>query len=130
MMQILRLLGKLWLIGISAFVIHFLILKFLVSDAIVESFRWSIQQLYLIFLIISSIIVIITERISKKNFDQTGMSFLVLTSVQLVLVYLVFKPILNDDSVTSTEKFHAGFVFVLFLAIETLLIIQLLNKKQ
>lgn len=130
MMQIFRLLGKLWLIGSAACVIHFLILKFLVSDAIVESFRWPIQQLYLIFLIISSIIVIITERISKKNFDQTGMSFLVLTSIQLVLVYLVFKPLLNDASVTTIEKLHAGFVFVLFLAIETLLIIQLLNKKQ
>jgi len=129
-MQVLRLLGKLWLIGSAACIIHFLILKFLVSDSIVESFRWPIKQLYLIFLIISSIIVIITERISKKNFDQTGMSFLVLTSVQLVLVYLIFKPLLNEDTVTTTEKLHGGFVFVLFLAIETLLIIQLLNKKQ
>jgi hypothetical protein len=124
------LLGKLWLIGIAACVIHVLILQFLVSDAIVKSFRWPIQQLYLIFLIISSVIVLFSERISKKNFDQTGMSFLVLTSVQLLLCYFIFKPILNDNTVSATEKFHSGFVFVLFLAIETLLIIQLLNKKQ
>lgn len=128
-MHPLRIIGKICLIGIAAFTIHYLILKYTVSDATVKSFQLPIYQLYIIFIVLSSIIMLILERISKKRFDQTGMSFLVLTTVQLLLAYLIFRPIISEDSVTTKEKLHTAFIFVLFLTIQTLLTVRLLNKK-
>jgi len=96
-----------------------------------ESFFYSLEVLYLIFFTFSFIVFMILLKVKKRSFDNVGMSFLLVTTIKMFLCYLILKPILNiKEYDTSTEKINFFAMFVLFLTIESVLTIRILNKKQ
>jgi hypothetical protein len=122
------LLNLLLLVGI-AYLIHKIIFYLLeIKEA---TFLYSIEMLYLLFLGMSTVIFIILLKVKQRSFDNVGMSFLLSTSVKMVFCYLILKPILRlNTHDNSLEKFNFLGIFVLFLTIETVLTIRILNKKQ
>lgn len=122
------LLNLLLLAGI-AYLIHKIIFYLLeIKEA---TFLYSIEMLYLLFLGMSTVVFIILLKVKQRNFDNVGMSFLLSTSVKMVFCYLILKPILRlNTHDNSLEKFNFFGIFVLFLTIETVLTIRILNKKQ
>ena len=113
---------------VVAYVVHQLVFYFFKIDQ--QTFYYSLEQLYDIFFILSFVIVFILLMIKKRNFDQLGMSFLLLTSSKLVFYYLLLKPILNRTHYDiRIEKINFFVLFVLFLTIETVLTIRILSKK-
>jgi hypothetical protein len=48
----------------------------------------------------------------------------------MVVSFFIVRPILNSTTENTIEKANFFFIFILFLAIETLITIRLLNKKQ
>ncbi|AOZ99092.1 hypothetical protein BIW12_06390 [Flavobacterium commune] len=113
---------------VVAYVVHQLVFYFFKIDQ--QTFYYSLEQLYGIFFILSFVIVFILLMIKKRNFDQLGMSFLLLTSSKLVFYYLLLKPILNRTHYDiRIEKINFFVLFVLFLTIETVLTIRILSKK-
>lgn len=113
---------------VVAYVVHQLVFYFFKIDQ--QTFYYSLEQLYGIFFILSFVIIFILLMIKKRNFDQLGMSFLLLTSSKLVFYYLLLKPILNRTHYDiRIEKINFFVLFVLFLTIETVLTIRILSKK-
>lgn len=96
-----------------------------------EHFHYSLGTLYLFFLILSVLILKILLTVQKKSFDNVGMSFLIVTSLKMVFCYLVLRPLLQlSNSSDPTEKINFFILFIVFLIIDTLFTIRLLNEKQ
>lgn len=115
---------------IPVFIIHLLLFQLPDLKAAAQNFYWSIPILYLIYFIFSKIILFLLVQVSTKNFDNVGMTFLVITSVKMAVSYFIVRPILNSPLENTIEKANFFFIFILFLTIETLITIRLLNKKQ
>ena len=95
-----------------------------------DNFYYSLEKLYGIFLLLSTIIISVILKISERNFDQVGMSFLLLTTFKILFYYLLLKPILKIRHYDITiEKMNFFVMFILFLTIETIVTIRILSKK-
>lgn len=99
-----------------------------INDA---TFYYSIETLYLIFLVLSIIVFVVLLKVKERSFDNVGMSFLLSTSIKMLVCYLILKPILQIATENNAiEKKNFFMMFILFLAIETILTIRILNKNQ
>jgi hypothetical protein len=95
-----------------------------------NSFYYSLETLYGFFLFLSLIVVLILLKINDRNFDQIGMTFLAVTSIKMILSYVALRPVLNLVPTASTiEKNSFFMIFVVFLSIETLITIRILNEN-
>ena len=115
---------------IPIFVIHLVFFQEPTLNEAAQGFYYSIPFLYLLYIIFSKIILFVITKVSEKNFDNTGMTFLVCTTIKLAVSYFILRPVLNSPTENTIEKVNFFFIFILFLAIETLITIRLLNKKQ
>jgi len=95
------------------------------------SFYYSIETLYLLFLVLSIMVFVVLLKVKERSFDNVGMSFLLSTSIKMIVCYVILKPILQVTSEENTlEKINFFMMFIIFLAIETILTIRILNEKQ
>jgi glucan phosphoethanolaminetransferase (alkaline phosphatase superfamily) len=95
------------------------------------TFYYSIETLYLLFLGLSIIVFVVLLKVKERSFDNVGMSFLLTTSIKMIVCYLILKPILQVTfQNNAVEKKNFFMMFILFLAIETILTIRILNEKQ
>ncbi len=114
---------------IVAYVVHQLI--FYIFKINPDAFYYSLEKLYGIFFMLSFLIILILLKIKERNFDQLGMSFLLLTSSKMIVYYILLKPILNIKHYDiKIERINFFVLFILFLTIETVVTIRLLSKKQ
>jgi hypothetical protein len=96
-----------------------------------NAFLYSVKTLYLLFLGMSILVFIVVLKVKQRSFDNTGMSFLLATTAKMGFCYLILKPILRlNTHDNSLEKINFFMIFALFLTIETVLTIRILNKKQ
>jgi hypothetical protein len=122
------LLNLLLLAGL-AFIFHKIV--FYVLNINDDAFHYSLETLYLLFLGLSTIVFIVLLKVKERSFDNIGMSFLLSTSVKMIFCYLILRPLLQVSSHNITiEKKNFFMIFILFLAIETVLTIRILNEKQ
>jgi TM2 domain-containing membrane protein YozV len=116
-------------IAALSFVIHQFVLSFFYPN-IQKEFHYTISTIYGFFVICSSIIVLILIKMKQKNIDSVGNTFLLITCIKMALSYIVVLPILgNITKIAQIEKFNFFVVFALFLSIETIVTIRILNKK-
>lgn len=95
------------------------------------TFYYSIETLYLLFLTLSIMVFVVLLKVKERSFDNVGMSFLLSTSIKMIVCYLILKPILQVSIQNNAiEKKNFFMMFILFLAIETILTIRILNEKQ
>ena len=96
-----------------------------------ETFHYSLEILYLFFFVLSAIIFEVLLTIRKRSFDNVGMSFLLATSIKMVFCYLILRPLLQTPKLSDpTERINFFILFIVFLTIETLFTIRLVNEKQ
>ena len=96
-----------------------------------EHFHYSLEILYLFFFALSAIIFKVLLIIKERSFDNVGMSFLLATSIKMVFCYLILRPILQiPNSENAADKINFFLMFIVFLTIETLFTIRLVNEKQ
>lgn len=116
-------------LAVLAYVVHrvaFYLLE--INDA---TFYYSIKTLYMVFLVLSIMVFVILLKVKERSFDNVGMSFLLSTSIKMIVCYLILKPILQVTAQNNAiEKKNFFMMFILFLAIETILTIRILNEKQ
>jgi hypothetical protein len=119
------------ILSLIAFVLHKTILFFTVSTLIEQGFRYSLPILYLFFVMCSLLIVLVLIKMKEKNIDSVGQTFLLLTSIKMVVAYVLLHPILQStNQLLTAEKVNFFITFALFLTIETVVTIRILNKKQ
>jgi len=118
------------LIAVLGLIIHKLMFFLLVAKTIEDNFIYSITLLYGLFSIFSLLIVGVLIKIKERNIDNVGYTFLLLTSIKLVVAYLLIHPILKASlNQTPLEKINFFIIFIYFLATETILTIRILNNK-
>lgn len=119
----------LFFFALAAYVLHKA--AFLVLDLNTKTFYYGIEFLYLIFFGLSALLYLILLIVKKKNFEIVGMAFLFGTFTQMLIGYLILKPILENHSAeVMVEKISFFITFILFLLFETLLTARLLNEKR
>ena len=120
---------SLLLLAVLFYILHKIIFHvFNIND---EAFYYSIETLYLLFLALSILVFIALLKVKERSFDNVGMSFLLGTSIKMVFCYLILRPLLQvSNQNIAIEKKNFFVMFILFLAIETILTIRILNEKQ
>ena len=121
---------ELTVFSVLAFVLHLLFFYFFAFEK-QQGFRYTIPQLYGFFFLIAIIIVVILIIVKSKNIDSVGNTFMLLTCVKMVLAYILLHPILESSHPNiATEKTNFFFIFAIFLTIETIVSIRLLNQNK
>lgn len=96
-----------------------------------NTFHYSLEELYLFFFLLSAIIFKVLLIVKEKSFDNVGMSFLLATSIKMIFCYLIVRPLLHIPKPNNqTERMNFFVLFIVFLAIETLFTIRLVNEKE
>lgn len=95
-----------------------------------DLFSTSLEFIYFILVLFSVIILTTTIVVNSKNKDIVGMTFMLMTTVKVGVLYFIFRKIVSSSNENSVERINFFIVFILFLAMETLITIRLLNKKQ
>ena len=118
-------------ISIAALLIHKGIFMFLLPNEPEAQFVHSLSVLYGFFFILSASILLILIKVSQASMTNVGLTFILLTTFKMAIAYIFLKPVLKGNLVHSgLEKTNFLVVFLLFLAIETLITIRLINNKQ
>ncbi len=129
--KIIKSIALLIFISIILFGIHKIIFTFLELKNIENNFKYSLVILYSMLTTATLLIYIISILISKKNFDVVGMSFMLMTSVKTILFYLLIRSVVKGTlEINHIEKINFMITFFIFLAIETVFVIRLLNFKK
>jgi hypothetical protein len=120
---------SLLLLVVGSYLIHktiFLVFKFEDTD-----FYYSLETLYLLFFSFSVVIMLVLLKIKQRSFDNVGMSFLLATSIKMILCFIILRPLLKvSNEINALDKKNFFVTFILFLTIETMLTIRILGKKQ
>lgn len=86
--------------------------------------------IYAMFGVYALIMVLALILINQHNKHQVGFSFLVLTSVQMLLAFLIARRFFPDAEGFSGGKASFFVVFAVFLTLETFVAIKLLNRPE
>jgi len=96
-----------------------------------QGFHFPIEVVYGFFFICSLLIILILIKVNEKNIDNVGFTFLLVTFIKMALSYIILSPILNSGNPNvRTEKIDFFIIFALFLTIETIVTVRILNNKQ
>ena len=95
-----------------------------------ELYKFPLVITYLVFLLFSISILITLLIVNHKNKDIVGMTFMLITTFKTAVCYFIFSNVISSDNENTIERINFFIVFSVFLTMETLITIQLLNKKQ
>jgi hypothetical protein len=95
------------------------------------SLYYPLETLYMLFLSMSTIVLFVLIKVKEKSFDNTGMTFLLATSIKMIFCFIILRPLLLvTNQINTLDKKNFFTLFILFLTIETIITIRLLGKKQ
>ena len=117
--------------SVIAYLAHQFIFSFFGLNAIAETYYFPLWAVYLFFACCSFAILFILIRVKKKNIDNVGYTFLLLTSIKMAVSMAAIFPMLNPEGGNQGhEKLNFFIVFALFLTMETLVTIRILNPRK
>ena len=117
--------------AVIGIIIHKAISHFIIPREFEDGFVYATPLLYVIFAILSIVIVFALTKVKEVALDYIGYAFLAFTTIKMVIAYAFLRPIIHVHlPKTPTEKMNFFIVFIYFLAIETYLTIRILNNKQ
>lgn len=95
-----------------------------------HTFAKQLGSIYGFFIAFSVGMLLLLVLVKEKSFDNVGMVCLILTTIQMVVAYVMFSPILKSPSSMATfEKFNFLVVFGVFLALQTVVVIRMLKNR-
>jgi hypothetical protein len=119
----------LFLFALGSYSLHKILFLFLKIEN--ETLYYALETLYLLFASMSIMVLFVLIKVKEKSFDNTGMSFLLATSIKMVFCFIILRPLLMvSDEASTLDKKNFFALFILFLTIETIITIRLLAKKQ
>jgi hypothetical protein len=114
-----------------AFILHKLFFYLNNDNPRFQNFHTSIETLYGLFCSFSMIIIYILMQVKKHSHENVGYVFLLVTCMKMGIAYTVLSPILNSGNPNvAIQKINFFIIFALFLAIETVVTIRILNNEQ
>jgi len=119
------------ILSIIAYAVHKVFFYFNAGNPDYAGFYHALETVYGFFSLCAIILIFILIQVRLKSIDNVGYTFLLLTAVQMAVSYAFLRTILNSGTPNiAIEKINFLIVFVLFLAIETIVTIRILNNKQ
>ena len=119
------------LLSILVYLVHKLVFFLSESHPKLQGFHFPIEVVYGFFFVCSLLIILILIKVNEKNIDNVGFTFLLVTFIKMALSYVILSPILNSGNLNvRTEKIDFFVIFALFLTIETIVTVRILNNKQ
>ena len=117
------------IIIVAIYVIQSLVFSY--SNVQQSNFKYSLLQLYLFFGIFTLIINVVLHIIKQKNIDLVGNVFLGLTLFKMMFCFAIGNTILNlVNDQDKIQKHNFLMLFFIFLFLETIVTIKLLNTKE
>ena len=118
-------------ISTIALLIHKTLFYLFLPNNLEADFVYPLLKLYGFFFLLSAVILLILIKVSQASMINVGLTFILLTTFKMGIAYIFLKPILKTNLAhTGLEKTNFLIVFLLFLTIETLITIRILNNKQ
>ena len=119
------------LLSILVYLVHKLVFFLNENNPNLQGFHFPIEVVYGFFFVCSLLIILILIKVNEKNIDNVGFTFLLVTFIKMGLSYVILSPILNSGNLNvRTEKIDFFIIFALFLTIETIVTVRILNNKQ
>lgn len=119
------------LLSILVYLAHKLVFFLNENNPNLQGFHFPIEVVYGFFFVCSLLIILILIKVNEKNIDNVGFTFLLVTFIKMALSYVILSPILNSGNPNvRTEKIDFFIIFALFLTIETIVTVRILNNKQ
>lgn len=119
------------LLSILVYLVHKLVFFLNENNPNLQGFHFPIEVVYGFFFVCSLLIVLILIKVNEINIDNVGFTFLLVTFIKMGLSYIILSPILNSGNLNvRTEKIDFFIIFALFLTIETIVTVRILNNKQ
>lgn len=123
-------LAEILVITILIYLTHKLFFFLNESNLNFQNFHFPLETVYGFFFVCSEIITFILIKVKEKNIDYVGYTFLLVTCIKMAVSYSVLSPILHSGNQnTETENINFFIIFALFLTIETIEAIRILNNK-
>ena len=117
--------------AIIGLIVHKTISHFIIPKEFEDSFIYSTLLLYILFALLSLVIVSLLKKVKETSENSVGYAFLAFTTLKMAIAYAFLRPIIHTNlPKTPTEKMNFFIVFIYFLVIETSLTIRILNNKQ
>lgn len=118
-------------ISVIALLIHKTLFYLFLPNNLESDFVYTLPKLYGFFFLLSALILVILIKVSQASMTNVGLTFILLTTFKMGIAFVFLKPILNTNLPhTGLEKANFLIVFLLFLTIETVITIRLINNKQ
>lgn len=122
---------ELTLVSVFLYLVHKLFFYFNRDNTNFQNFHASLESVYVFFFLCSVIIIYILIQVKAKSQENVGYVFLLVTCIKMGLSYMMLSPIAHSGNQNAPiEKINFFIIFALFLAIETILTIRILNNKQ
>ena len=122
---------ELSIVSTVVFLVHKLFFFIKRNNPSFQNFHYQIETVYFFFFVCSLILLCILIPVKAKNIDNVGYTFLLVTCIKMVIAYIVLLPIFNTNlENASIEKINFFIVFALFLAIETIITIRIVNNNR
>ena len=113
------------------FLAHKAFFYFQENNSNYQKFYFSLEAIYSFFFLCSQIIIFILILVKQKSIDNVGNAFLLTTCLKIGISFVLLNPILNSGNPNvGFEKMNFFVIFALFLIIETVVTIRILNNNQ
>ena len=110
---------------------HKLVFFFNETNHKLQNFHFPIEVVYGFFRFCSYLLICLLIKVTRINIGNVCYTFLLVTCIEMALSYVVLSPILNsENSNVKYEKLNFFIIFALFLTIETIVTVRILNIKQ
>ena len=121
---------ELLVISAVVYLLHKLVFFLNGNDPNFQGYYFPIETIYEFFFICSVVIIFILIKVKEKNIDNVGYTFLLVTCIKMALSYVILSPILDSGNPNvRIEKLNFFVIFALFLTIETIVTVRILNNK-
>ena len=117
--------------AILCFGIHNLFFYYNQNNPNYQHFYFNLTTIYSFFLTCSTLIILLLLFVKQKNIDNVGFAFLFATCLKIGISFALLMPILNSKIANiGYEKMNFFIVFAIFLTIETVVTVRILNNNQ
>lgn len=113
-------------LAVLAFILHSICN--LIFDVKTDAFKYSVAELYSAFAVASLFTTLIVIFVRQRSIDSVGSTMMLLTCTKMVPAYMIMTPVLRNQP-NLNEKVTFLIIFGVFLIIDTVVAIRLLNAK-
>ncbi|MCL9809913.1 hypothetical protein [Flavobacterium luminosum] len=112
--------------GFVVYVIEKILFSVLNIDT--STFQLSLEKTHILMLLLSILVTIVLNLVFKKNKELVGMTFLLITSVKVAIIYFIGSHFIMEVDGSSTEKWNFYGLFIFYLFLETFHTAKKLNQ--